>query len=191
MNWERREKNVLDILSLIDDSARATIASGRIWFSKSDAEIPNLLRVEVKTTGRLNKRGEPIITIKKSWLEKILDETIRAGRGELPCLAVSHNRSCNYFILRDCDFDYVTDYLISLGNTCWSNIFETILTNKNKPVKTLSLREIDLYNSVFLDGKIGIGKIYFDPDDQDSYYTILNEFDFADLIGDYMTLLEE
>lgn len=112
--WERQEVRIVEKLKQIDPRARATIASGRTPVSKSDAEIVDLLRVEVKTSGARDGRGRKSITIKKEWLEKIEAEALHAGRNQIPVLAISFNDDKDYFVVEDYHFYNILKELVQL-----------------------------------------------------------------------------
>lgn len=97
---KRQERRVADNLAVVGDS-RQTIASGRLWFSKADVRVRDLLRVECKTSGATDTKGRQSFSIKKAWLEKVEAEAFRAGRGEIPCLVFSYDEDKDYFVLED------------------------------------------------------------------------------------------
>lgn len=111
--WERQEKRLEQNLQAVGE-ARGTIASGRFWHSKGDVQVRNLLRVEAKTSGKQDTKGRKSITVKKEWLEKVEREALRAGRGELPVLAISFDESKDYFVIEDYHFINLLTELVQL-----------------------------------------------------------------------------
>lgn len=99
--WERQEERIVRNLQQVDPRARATIASGRTPISKSDAEIPDLLRVEAKTSGARDGKGRKSISVKKEWLDKVEREAFNAGRGQIPVVAISFDESKDYYVIED------------------------------------------------------------------------------------------
>ncbi len=104
----RQEGRITKSLKQIGDEARTMMASGALWFAKSDV-VSKLFRFEVKTRA---KAGAKSITVKKEWLDKIEEEAIMSN--QIPALAISFGGNKDYFILNDRDFYTLVEELIQL-----------------------------------------------------------------------------
>lgn len=100
----KQEKRITKSLNQIKQDAKKVIASGALWFAKSDV-VSKLFRIEAKTKAQPTKQ----ITIKKEWMEKIELEAFESNK--LPALAFSFGDGTDYFILRDKDFYSIVEKL--------------------------------------------------------------------------------
>lgn len=103
--WELQENRIVERLSEYGDACH-TIASGRFWHSKADARLKGMFKIEAKTSGACDDKGEYII-LKNQWLEKI-DKEAKVS-GEMPVLAISFNDDVDYYILKLQDIKSLVD----------------------------------------------------------------------------------
>lgn len=94
---KKQEKRITKNLNKIKAEAKTLIASGSLWFAKSDI-VSKYFRIEAKTKAKASKQ----ITIKREWLKKIEEEALMTSK--TPALAFSLGDGVDYFILRDRDF---------------------------------------------------------------------------------------
>lgn len=102
----KQEKRITKSLKEIGMEARQQMASGSIWFAKSDV-ISEWFQIEAKTRARVAKS----ISIKKEWLEKIEEEALLSGK--IPVLVFSFGDQMDYFILKDTDFLTIIEELLT------------------------------------------------------------------------------
>lgn len=103
----KQELRITKSLKEIGEEARRQMASGSIWFAKSDV-ISKLFQIEAKTKAKPSTQ----ITIKKEWLDKIESEGFLASK--TPALVFSFGNSTDYFVLRDKDFLAIIEELLEL-----------------------------------------------------------------------------
>lgn len=104
---QKQEKRITRSLKEIGLAARTQMASGSIWFAKSDV-ISELFQIEAKTKAKASKT----INVKKEWLDKIEEEAFQGNR--LGATVISFGDNTDYFILRDRDFLQLVEELIEL-----------------------------------------------------------------------------
>lgn len=104
---KKQEQRITKSLKEIKDEARRQIASGSLWFAKSDV-VSSLFQIEAKTKAEICKS----MSIKREWLEKIEREAFYAGK--IPALAISFGDSTDYFVLKDIYFLELVEELIEL-----------------------------------------------------------------------------
>lgn len=94
---KKQEQRITKSLNQIKEEARTQMASGSIWFAKSDV-VSKQFQIEAKTKAKACKS----ISVKKEWMDKVATEAFEARK--TPALAFSFGDSTDYFILRDKDF---------------------------------------------------------------------------------------
>lgn len=104
---KQQEARITKSLQDIKMQARTQMASGAIWFAKSDI-VSELFQIEAKTKAKESKS----ISIKREWLEKIEREGFQARK--IPALAFSFGDNVDYFALRDRDFLALVEELLEL-----------------------------------------------------------------------------
>ncbi|ATO48536.1 hypothetical protein P4V86_03230 [Brevibacillus laterosporus] len=104
---KRQEMRITRSLQMIKQEAKRVMASGALWFAKSDVVTP-LFQIEAKTKARNSKS----ITLKKEWMEKIEQEAF--DNRKIPALVFSFGDSTDYFVLRDKDFYAMVEELSEL-----------------------------------------------------------------------------
>lgn len=102
-----QERRITKSLKEIGIEARQQMASGSVWFAKSDV-ISELFQIEAKTKAKPSKS----ISVKKEWHEKIEHEGFEANK--IPALVYSFGDSTDYFALRDRDFLALVEELVEL-----------------------------------------------------------------------------
>jgi Holliday junction resolvase len=105
---KRQEGRITKSLKELGDEARRQMASGALWFAKSDV-VSTLFQIEAKTRAKAKSKS---ITVQKEWLEKIAQEAFENKR--IPALAISFGDSRDYFVLEDRDFYALVEELIEL-----------------------------------------------------------------------------
>ncbi|MEC0276911.1 hypothetical protein [Peribacillus frigoritolerans] len=103
----KQEQRITRSLKEIGMQARTQMASGSLWFAKSDV-VSDLFQIEAKTRAKASKT----MSIKKEWMDKIGQEAFEEGK--LPALAFSFGDSTDYFVLKDQDFLALIEELIEL-----------------------------------------------------------------------------
>lgn len=103
----KQEQRITKSLQEIKMDARQQMASGSIWFAKSDV-ISELFQIEAKTRAKKSKS----ISVKREWLDKIASEAFHANK--IPALAFSFGDNKDYFILEDRYFLELVEELIEL-----------------------------------------------------------------------------
>lgn len=104
----KQEGRITKSLKQLGQDARRQIASGSLWFAKSDI-VSELFRIEAKTRAKF---GQKSIKVEKEWLEKIKQEALETGK--VPALAFSFGDNMDYFVLEDRDFYTLVEELIEL-----------------------------------------------------------------------------
>lgn len=104
---KKQEQRITRSLKEIGLQARTQMASGSIWFAKSDV-ISDLFQIEAKTRAKSSKT----ITVKKEWLDKIELEAFESNK--TPATVISFGDTTDYFIIRDKDFLTLVEELIQL-----------------------------------------------------------------------------
>lgn len=111
----KQERRITKSLKEIGLEARQQMASGAIWFAKSDV-ISDLFQIEAKTKAKPSKS----ITIKEEWHEKIEQEGF--DNNKVGVLVYSFGKNTDYFSIRDRDFLTLIEELVELRriveNTC-------------------------------------------------------------------------
>jgi hypothetical protein len=102
----KQEGRITKSLKQIGEEARRQMASGALWFAKSDV-VSSLFRIEAKTRA---KAGQKSITVQKEWLDKIKQEAFETSK--IPALAFSFGDGKDYFVLEDRDFYALIEELI-------------------------------------------------------------------------------
>jgi hypothetical protein len=105
---KRQEGRITKSLKQLGEEARTQMASGAMWFAKSDV-VSKLFRIEAKTRA---KEGQKSIKFEKEWLTKVAEECIMENR--IPAVAFSFGDSIDYFVLRDRDFYSLIEELAEL-----------------------------------------------------------------------------
>lgn len=111
---KKQENRITKSLSQIKDEARRMMASGALWFAKSDV-VSRLFRIEAKTKEKPSKS----IKIEESWMDKIEQEAYESGK--MPALAFSFGKNKDYFILPDKTFYGLIEELIELREAVAKN----------------------------------------------------------------------
>lgn len=94
---KKQEQRITRSLKEIGMQARTQMASGAIWFAKSDV-ISDMFQIEAKTKAKPSKS----ISVQKLWLEKIEQEAFENNR--VGATVISFGDNTDYFIIRDRDF---------------------------------------------------------------------------------------
>jgi hypothetical protein len=103
----KQEQRITRSLKEIGLQARTQMASGSLWFAKSDV-VSDLFRIEAKTKATPSKS----ITIKKEWHEKIEQEAFESGK--IPALVYSFGDNTDYYVIRDRHFIELVEELVEL-----------------------------------------------------------------------------
>lgn len=103
----RQETRITKSLQQIKQQAKRVMASGALWFAKSDI-VSELFQIEAKT----KEKPSQSMTIKKEWMDKIEQEGF--DNKKIPALAFSFGESTDYFVLRDRDFYTLVEELVEL-----------------------------------------------------------------------------
>lgn len=104
---QRQEKRITRSLQEIGLQARTQMASGAIWFAKSDV-ISDLFQIEAKTKANPSKS----ISVKEEWHSKIEQEAF--DNNKIGALVYSFGGNTDYFSLRDKDFLSLVEELVEL-----------------------------------------------------------------------------
>lgn len=104
---DAQEKRITKSLREIGMEARRQMASGSVWFAKSDV-VSSLFQIEAKTRAAPSKS----ITIQKQWMEKIHDEALQANK--TPALVVSFGDGNDYYVVNSRDFLSLMEELMDL-----------------------------------------------------------------------------
>ena len=104
---QKQERRITRNLKEIGLESRTQMASGAIWFAKSDV-ISSLFQIEAKTRARKAKS----ITVKEEWHEKIESEAFENSK--IPALVYSFGGNVDYFALKDRDFLALVEELLDL-----------------------------------------------------------------------------
>lgn len=110
-----QERRITKSLTEIGDAARRQLASGAMWFAKSDV-VSEMFRVEAKTKVKASKT----MTIHKEWLDKILIEALETNK--IGLLAFSFGDGKDYFTIEARDFLALMQELIELRKKVGSNV---------------------------------------------------------------------
>lgn len=102
-----QEKRITRNLKEIGLQARTQMASGAIWFAKSDV-ISDLFQIEAKTKATKSKS----ISVKEEWHSKIEQEAFEATK--IGVLVYSFGGNTDYFSMRDRDFLSLVEELVEL-----------------------------------------------------------------------------
>lgn len=94
--------------------AKRMMASGALWFAKSDV-VSNLFRIECKTKAKPSKQ----ITFKKEWLDKIELEAFQTGK--MGIVAFSFGDGKDYIAQNADDYFAMVKELIQLRERCGEN----------------------------------------------------------------------
>ncbi|MEK5060883.1 MULTISPECIES: hypothetical protein [unclassified Paenibacillus] len=94
---KRQETRITRSLQQIKQDAKRVLASGALWFAKSDI-VSELFQIEAKTKEKPSKS----MTIKKEWMDKIEQEGFENKK--IPALAFSFGENTDYFVIRDREF---------------------------------------------------------------------------------------
>ncbi len=94
---KKQEMRITRSFKEIKEDAKRTLASGAMWFAKSDV-VTKRFRVECKTRLKPSKS----ITLKKEWLEKIQKEAFETNKTGL--LVFSFGDGEDFVVLRNQDF---------------------------------------------------------------------------------------
>jgi Holliday junction resolvase len=105
---QKQEGRITKSLKQLGDEARRQMASGSMWFAKSDV-VSKLFQIEAKTRAKV---GAKTLTVQRDWLTKIEDEALMNGK--MPALAFSFGDNVDYFTIRDRDFYTMVEELIEL-----------------------------------------------------------------------------
>jgi hypothetical protein len=103
----KQEQRITRSLKEIGLQARTQMASGSLWFAKSDV-VSDLFRIEAKTKATPSKS----ITIKKEWHEKIEQEAFESSK--IPALVYSFGDNTDYYVIRDRHFIELVEELVEL-----------------------------------------------------------------------------
>jgi hypothetical protein len=103
----KQEQRITRSLKEIGLQARTQMASGSLWFAKSDV-VSELFQIEAKTKAKASKT----MTIKKEWLDKIDEEAFENSK--MAATVFSFGDNTDYFILKDRDFLALTEELLEL-----------------------------------------------------------------------------
>jgi hypothetical protein len=102
---DRQEKRITKSLNELGLQARKQMASGSMWFAKSDV-VSSIFQVEAKTKMKPSK----VMSVKLEWLEKIKMEALESSK--LPLLVISFGDNKDYVMMDSVDFyGMVEDYL--------------------------------------------------------------------------------
>lgn len=93
----KQEGRITKSFKQIAEEARQAMASGALWFQKSDV-ITNKFRIECKTKVKPSKQ----MTIKKEWLDKISEEAFYSGK--IGLLAFSFGDNKDYIAIDSKEF---------------------------------------------------------------------------------------
>lgn len=103
----KQERRIVKSLKEIGLQARQQMASGAMWFAKSDV-ISDMFQIEAKTKAKPSKS----ITLKSEWFDKIHQEALMVNK--IPALVFSFGDNVDYFVLRDRDFLEIVEELLAL-----------------------------------------------------------------------------
>lgn len=103
----KQEQRITRSLQEIGLQARQQMASGALWFAKSDV-VTDLFQLEAKTRATPSKS----ITIKEEWHNKIEQEAFESRK--IGALVYSFGGNTDYFALRDKDFFALVEELVEL-----------------------------------------------------------------------------
>lgn len=103
----KQEGRITRTFKQIQEDARRMMASGAMWFCKSDV-VTQLFRIEAKTKVKPSKS----ITIQKEWLDKIELEAFETGK--IGILAFSFGGSKDYLAIESTEFITLMEELIEL-----------------------------------------------------------------------------
>lgn len=92
-----QEKRITRNLNQLGAEARQRLASGSLWFSKSDV-ISKHLQIEAKTKSKPSKT----FSLKKEWFDKIENEALLEGK--IPVVVISFGDGIDYFCIKDTEF---------------------------------------------------------------------------------------
>lgn len=87
--------------------ARRQLASGSLWFAKSDV-VSEMFQIEAKTKVKPSKS----MTIKKQWLEKIALEAFQNNK--IPLLTISFGDGIDYYVIEDREFLALIEEIVEL-----------------------------------------------------------------------------
>lgn len=104
---QRQEKRITKSLQEIGMEARTQMASGAIWFAKSDV-ISDIFQIEAKTRANPSKS----ISVKEEWHSKIEQEAFENNK--MGALVYSFGGNTDYYALRDKDFLTLVEELVEL-----------------------------------------------------------------------------
>lgn len=93
----KQEGRITKSFKQIAEEARQAMASGALWFQKSDV-ITNKFRIECKTKVKPSKQ----MIIKKEWLDKISEEAFYSGK--IGLLAFSFGDNKDYIAIDSKEF---------------------------------------------------------------------------------------
>ncbi|MGA4519278.1 hypothetical protein ACPA0F_18630 [Solibacillus silvestris] len=102
-----QERRITKNLKEIGMEARTQMASGAIWFAKSDV-ISELFQIEAKTRAAKSKS----ISVKEEWHDKIEQEAFETNK--IGVLVYSFGGNTDYFSMKDRDFLSLIEELVEL-----------------------------------------------------------------------------
>jgi hypothetical protein len=103
----KQEGRITKTFKQIAEETRQAIASGALWFQKSDV-ISESFRIECKTKVKASTQ----MTIKKEWLEKISEEAFQTGK--IGLLAFSFGDNKDYLAIESKEFIVLMEELKEL-----------------------------------------------------------------------------
>lgn len=103
----RQENRITRTFKQIQEDVRRTMASGALWFQKSDV-VTNMFRIEAKT----KIKPSSSITLKKGWFDKIEREAFESGK--IGLIAFSFGDNKDYIAINSDDFIALMKELIEL-----------------------------------------------------------------------------
>lgn len=99
---KKQENRIAKSLNQIGLEARRQMASGAMWFAKSDV-ISKVFQVEAKT----RVKPSSSISVKKEWLDKIYGEAVMVNK--IPALVFSFGDGEDFMVLRMDDALRITE----------------------------------------------------------------------------------
>lgn len=108
---KKQEQRITRSLKEIKMDAKVQMASGSMWFAKSDV-ISELFQIEAKTRAKPCKS----ISVQKDWHDKIAIEALEVGK--IPVLVYSFGDLTDYYAMEDRDFLALVEELQELREKC-------------------------------------------------------------------------
>ena len=103
----KQEERITRTFKQIQEDARRMMASGSMWFAKSDV-VTSLFRIEAKT----KVKPSSSITLKKEWFDKIGIEAFETGK--IGIVAFSFGDSKDYLAIESAEYIALMEELLTL-----------------------------------------------------------------------------